>query len=170
MKRLLTLMLMCVLATVWVSQPAVAAEKLLRVAPRTINFGTVPVGTEVLKGATITNVSGSDVLLLVEGGLPDDFGFGLLSGSTCPALLPGDILAAGASCDVVVRFTPTEFFAGLRQRGRTHRDVARSRYWRVAFHHLDPDRRTGGLDRVNHDTKPRLCTAARPAEHEAAVS
>jgi hypothetical protein len=116
-KRLLTLTLMCVLATVWVSQPAVAAEKLARVAPKTINFGTVPVGTEVLKSATITNVSGSDVLLLVEGGLPDDFGFGLLPGSTCPALTPGDILAAGASCDVVVRFTPSEFFAGLRQPG-----------------------------------------------------
>jgi hypothetical protein len=116
-KRLLTLTLMCVLATVWVSQPAVAAEKLARVAPRTINFGTVSVGAEVLQGSTITNVSGSDVLLLVEGGLPDDFGFGLLPGSTCPALLPGDILAAGASCDVVVRFTPSEFFAGLRQRG-----------------------------------------------------
>ena len=114
MKRLLTLTLMCVLATVWVSQPAVAAEKLVRVTPRTINFGTVPVGTEVLQGATITNVSGSDVLLLVEGGLPDDFGFGLLPGSTCPALEP-NILAAGDSCDVVVRFTPTEFFAGSRQ-------------------------------------------------------
>jgi hypothetical protein len=95
-KRLLTLTLMCVLATVWVSQPAVAAAKLARVAPKTINFGTVPLGTEVLKGATITNVSGSDVLLLVEGGLPDDFGFGLLPGSTCPALTPGDILSAGA--------------------------------------------------------------------------
>jgi hypothetical protein len=105
---------MCVLATVWVSQSAVAAEKLVRVTPRTINFGTVPIGTEVLKGATITNVSGSDVLLLVEGGLPDDFGFGLLPGSTCPALAP-DILPAGASCDVVVRFTPSDFFAGLRQ-------------------------------------------------------
>jgi hypothetical protein len=113
-KRLLTLTLMCVLATVWVSQSAVAAEKLVRVAPKTINFGTVPVETGVLRGATITNVSGSDVLLLVEGGLPDDFGFGLQPGSTCPALTP-DILAAGASCDVVVRFTPTEFFAGERQ-------------------------------------------------------
>jgi len=114
-KRLLTLTLMCVLATVWVSQAAVAAEKLVRVAPKTINFGTVPVETEVLKGATITNVSGSDLLLLVEGTrMPDDFGFGLLPGSTCPALSPG-ILAAGASCDVVVRFTPTEFFAGERQ-------------------------------------------------------
>jgi len=114
-KRLLTLMLMCVLAAVFVSQPAVAGERLLRVAPKTINLGTVPVGKEVLKGATITNVSGKDVLLLVEGGLPDDFGFGLLPGSTCPALTPGDILAAGAKCDVVVRFTPTEFFAGSRQ-------------------------------------------------------
>jgi hypothetical protein len=113
-KRLLTIMLMCVLAAVWVSQPAVAAEKLLRVAPKAINFGNVPVGTEVLKGATITS---RDVLLLVEGGLPDDFGFGLLPGSTCPALTPGDILAAGASCDVVVRFTPTEFFARWRQTG-----------------------------------------------------
>jgi hypothetical protein len=125
-KRLLTLTLMCVLATVWVSQSAVAAEKLVRVSPKTINFGTVPVGTEVLRGATITNVSGSDVLLLVEGGLPDDFGFGLLPGSTCPALTP-DILGAGASCDVVVRFTPTEFFAGSRQRGEliaTLRDPA----------------------------------------------
>jgi hypothetical protein len=109
------LTLMCVLATVWVSQPAVAgAQKLVRVAPKTVNFGTVPIEIEVLKGATITNVSGSDVLLLVEAGLPDDFGFGLLPGSTCPALAP-DILPAGASCDVVVRFTPTDFFAGLRQ-------------------------------------------------------
>jgi hypothetical protein len=116
-KRLLTLTLMCVLTTVWVSQPAVAAVKLARVTPQIINFGTVPVGTEVLQGATITNVSGSDVLLLVGGGLPDDFGFGLLPGSTCPALTPGDILATGAGCDVVVRFTPTEFFAGWRQTG-----------------------------------------------------
>jgi hypothetical protein len=87
------------------------------VAPKSINFGSVHVGTEVLDDATITNVSGSDVLLLVEGGLPDDFGFGLLPGSTCPALTPGDVLPAGASCDVVVRFTPSEFFAGLRQTG-----------------------------------------------------
>jgi hypothetical protein len=74
-------------------------------------------GNRGLKGATITNVSGSDVLLLVESGLPDDFGFGLLPGSTCPALTPGDILGAGASWDVVVRFTPTEFFARWRQTG-----------------------------------------------------
>jgi Abnormal spindle-like microcephaly-assoc'd, ASPM-SPD-2-Hydin len=127
LKRLFTLTLMCVLATVWVSQPAVAAEKLARVAPKTINFGSVPVGTEVLQSATITNISGSDVLLLVESALPDDFGFGLLPGSTCPALTPGTVLAAGASCDVVVRFTPTEFFAGSRQTGEltvTLRDPA----------------------------------------------
>src|SRR4029453_10656956 len=96
----------------WVSQPAAAAEKLARVTPRTINFGTVPVDTAVLASATITNVCGFDVLLLVEDGLPDDFGFGLLPGSTCSALTPGDILAVGSSCDGVVRFTPTEFFAG----------------------------------------------------------
>jgi len=117
MRRLLTVTLICLFTTLVASPSAVAAEMLLRIAPNSINFGSQPVGIEVLKGATITNTSGSDVLLLVEGGLPDDFGFGLLPGSTCPALTPGDVLAAGASCDVVVRFTPSEFFAGLRQTG-----------------------------------------------------
>ena len=116
MRRLLTVTLICLFTTLVASPSAVAAETLLMIAPNSINFGSQPVGTEVLKGATITNTSGSDVLL-VEGGLPDDFGFGLLPGSTCPALTPGDVLAAGASCDVVVRFTPTEFFAGLHQAG-----------------------------------------------------
>jgi hypothetical protein len=115
--RVLGLVLVCVLA-VWGAAPsAVAVKKLATVAPGTINFGSVSVGTEALRGATITNTSGSDVLLLVEGGLPDDFGFGLLPGSTCPALTPGEVLPSNESCDVVVRFTPTEFFAGLRQTG-----------------------------------------------------
>ncbi|TDO45779.1 hypothetical protein EV643_112103 [Kribbella sp. VKM Ac-2527] len=117
MKRVLAVMLVCVFAVVGTAPSAVAGKKLATVAPRIINFGSVPVGTEVLAGAKITNTSGSDLLLLVEGGLPDDFGFGLLPGSTCPALTPGDILAADESCDVVVRFTPTDFFAGLRQTG-----------------------------------------------------
>ena len=117
MRRLLTVTFVCLLSTLQAALPAVAAQQLVRISPASINFGTQPVGTEVLNGATITNTSGSDLLLLVEAGLPDDFGFGLLPGSTCPALTPGDILAAGASCDVVVRFTPSEFFAGLRQTG-----------------------------------------------------
>jgi hypothetical protein len=116
-KRLLTFTLVCVLAVLGFAPSAVAVKKLATVAPRTINFGSVSVGSEVLQGATITNTSGSDVLLFVEGGLPDDFGFGLLPGSTCPALTPGDILASNESCDVVVRFTPTEFFAGVHQTG-----------------------------------------------------
>ena len=45
---------------------------------------------------------------------PDDFGFGLFPGSTCPALEPA-ILAPGESCDAVVAFRPSEFFAGKRQ-------------------------------------------------------
>ena len=89
----------------------------LCIAPHRIIFGIRPVGIEVLRGTTITNTSGSDLRLLVEGGLPDDFGFGLLPGSTCPALAPGGVLPAGASCRAVVRFTPSEFFAGTRQTG-----------------------------------------------------
>jgi hypothetical protein len=117
MRRLLTVLFVCLLVTLETSLSALAADQLVKIAPKSINFGTQPIGIEVLKGTTITNTSGSDVLLLVEGGLPDDFGFGLLPGSTCPALTPGDVLAAGASCDAVVRFTPSEFFAGLHQTG-----------------------------------------------------
>jgi hypothetical protein len=97
--------------------PAQATQSDIKVSPKEIAFGTRTVGTTYYDGVKITNTSGSDVLLLVEGQLPDDFGFGLLPGSTCPALTPGDILAANESCDVVVRFTPTDFFAGLRQTG-----------------------------------------------------
>jgi uncharacterized repeat protein (TIGR01451 family) len=87
------------------------------IAPHRIVFGVRPLGVETLRGATITNTSGRDLSILVEGGLPDDFGFGLLPGSTCPALTPGGLLLAGESCRVVVRFTPSESFAGLRQIG-----------------------------------------------------
>ena len=45
-----------------------------------------------------------------------DFGFGLMPGSTCP-VLGGAILAAGDSCYAVVRFSPTEFFAGWLAQG-----------------------------------------------------
>ncbi|HEY0168810.1 MAG TPA: hypothetical protein VGB75_17325, partial [Jatrophihabitans sp.] len=41
---------------------------------------------------------------------PDDFGFGLLPGSTCPVLDRGAIIGAGESCYAVVRFSPTEGF------------------------------------------------------------
>jgi hypothetical protein len=56
------------------------------------------------------------VLLLVSAGLPDDFGFGLLPGSTCPVLTP-ELIGARDSCYAVVRYSPTEFFAGRLQTG-----------------------------------------------------
>jgi hypothetical protein len=52
----------------------------------------------------------------VTGGLPDDFGFGLMPGSTCPVLAQATF-APGDSCYAVVRYSPTEFFAGSVQRG-----------------------------------------------------
>jgi hypothetical protein len=116
MTRLIAIL--CLLASLVVVDSArAAAQTLLRVTPKSINFGTQSVGIESLAGTTITNTSDSDLLVLVEGGLPDDFGFGLLPGSTCPALTPGDILHPGESCEAVVRFTPSEFFAGLHQTG-----------------------------------------------------
>ena len=40
-----------------------------------------------------------------------------MRGSTCPALTPEELVAAGDSCRTVVRFTPTEFFVGREQTG-----------------------------------------------------
>jgi hypothetical protein len=95
--------------------PAASSADILRAAPPTVHMGVRDVGTETLKGTRITNTSDQDVLLYVEGTrMPDDFGFGLMPGSTCPALGPA-ILAAGASCDAVVNFRPSEFFAGQDQ-------------------------------------------------------
>jgi hypothetical protein len=85
--------------------------------PATIDFKKKRVGTENYQRTTITNTSGSPVRLLVTGGLPDDFGFGLMPGETCPVLDAGDILAAGASCVAVVRFSPTEGFLGWQAVG-----------------------------------------------------
>lgn len=96
--------------------PTGARTELLRASPPNVHMGVRDVGTENLKGTKITNTSDRDVLLYVEGTrLPDDFGFGLMPGSTCPALGPAP-LAAGASCDAVMNFRPSDFFAGQGQR------------------------------------------------------
>ena len=106
-----SLVLSAAVGAVSAAQPSVLTAR-----PSTIDFHKRQVGTENYKRTKITNTSGADVLLLVSGGLPDDFGFGLMPGSTCPALAP-EPLAAGDSCYAVVRFSPTAFFAGWVQRG-----------------------------------------------------
>ena len=117
MGRLAALGLAAVLVMSAAVGPASAAPPgVLAARPSSIDFHTRPVGSENYKRAKIINTSGSDVILLVTGGLPDDFGFGLLPGSTCPVLAPAP-LAAGESCYVVVRFSPTEFFAGWLAQG-----------------------------------------------------
>lgn len=112
MARLRTVVLVSLLAALTLASPAAGARGDVLVArPASIDFHTKQVGADYYKRAKITNVGGSDVKLIVSGGLPDDFGFGLLPGSTCP-VLDAELFTPGASCYVVVRFTPTEFFAG----------------------------------------------------------
>jgi len=97
--------------------PAAApAQTALVVRPGVVDFHTKHVGTENYKRARITNRTGADVRLLVTAGLPDDFGFGLMPGETCPSLAP-ETLAAGDSCDAVVRFTPSAGFVGWQAEG-----------------------------------------------------
>lgn len=94
--------------------PAAPAPARTSLVPRpaTVDFHTKHVGTENYKRTRITNRTGADVRLVVTAGLPDDFGFGLMPGQSCPVFTPGEILAAGESCDAVVRFSPTEGFLG----------------------------------------------------------
>jgi len=95
---------------------AVSTTGVLVARPAEIDFHTKRVGTENYKRTKITNTGETAVLLLVNAGLPDDFGFGLLPGQTCPVLAPGE-LGAGDSCYAVVRFSPTEFFVGWQAVG-----------------------------------------------------
>ena len=96
---------------------AVAAQAdVLTARPATIDFHTKRVGTENYKRSRITNTSTAPVSLLVSAALPDDFGFGLLPGSSCPVLAP-ETLAPGSSCYAVVRFSPSEFFIGWPAEG-----------------------------------------------------
>lgn len=97
--------------------PASACPTTIKVAPGSIKFGPKAVGADYFGSVKITNSSGKPLQFLVEGGLPDDFGFGLYPGSTCPALTPGAILAPRESCKAVVRFTPSESFVGWAQMG-----------------------------------------------------
>lgn len=96
---------------------AAACPTTIKVTPGSIKFGPKAVGATYFGSVKITNSSGKPLQFLVEGGLPDDFGFGLLPGSTCPDLTPGAILAPRESCKAVVRFTPSEFFVGWAQTG-----------------------------------------------------
>lgn len=97
-------------AALVVSATAGSETALLRAAPPHVEFGMHEVGTVNLKGTKITNTSDRDVLLIVEGySMPDEFGFGLMPGSTCPALGPA-LLAAGESCHAVMSYRPDAFF------------------------------------------------------------
>lgn len=103
-------------AALVVAAPAGSQTGVLRAAPPTVHMGVRQVWTENLKGTTITNTSDSAVLLLVDGTrLPDDFGFGLMPGSTCPVFSPGELLQPGESCDAVMNFRPSDYFAGQDQ-------------------------------------------------------
>jgi hypothetical protein len=115
--RVITIAFTVVVASAVLGIAAAGANAaVLSADPATINFGLRPVGSENFAGTTITNVSGSAVQVLVDSHLPDDFGFGLMPGSTCPVLAPGT-LGPGESCDAVVRYSPSEFFAGQPQTG-----------------------------------------------------
>jgi hypothetical protein len=108
------LVLALLLGVVAVGTASSATDAILRVKPETVKFGVKPVGSFTFKGATIKNVSSSTVNLIVTvTRSPDDFGFDIPP-TTCPVFDPAP-LAPGESCDAVMHFRPTEFFAGQDQ-------------------------------------------------------
>jgi hypothetical protein len=114
MRRLLSLSLAFAL-TVTSTVSVTASAPVLKASPPSVKFGTRPIGTETLKAARVTNRNDVALNLLVSPErMPDEFAFGLLPGSTCPVLAPA-ALAPGESCDAIVQFRPTEFFAGQLQ-------------------------------------------------------
>ena len=95
------------------SAAAAPAADLLKASPKQVNFGTKAVGTFTVKGSTITNTGSTDVYVQTSAvRMPDQFSWGLLPGQTCP-IFSAEILAAGASCDIVTAFRPEDFFVGL---------------------------------------------------------
>jgi hypothetical protein len=113
--RRFMVVLLAMLLSVIATGTVLAAGQQLKASPSTVNFGTRPVGSVTLKGSRLTNRTNATINLLVTVDLePDDFSFGLLPGSTCPVLAPAP-LAPGDSCEAVVQFRPTEFFAGHQQ-------------------------------------------------------
>jgi hypothetical protein len=111
MKRLV---LTLALVTAAAAPTAVADPPVLRVAPSNLNFGTRAVGTETIRSATVTNASGSPILVSFDiVRMPDDFGFEA-PGFTCPPA-GGFVLAPGESCVATAAFRPSELFAGEPQ-------------------------------------------------------
>jgi hypothetical protein len=107
-----------VLAAFLLPGTAVAATSLVSVSPPRVSFGTKAAGTTTFKTVTITNTSKSDLRVYVQGFLPDDFGFGGVPPDSPCVFSPGALLSPGESCEVFVRFSPTEFFVQFgRQTG-----------------------------------------------------
>jgi len=97
------------------STAALASTDVLKVKPRTVNFGPTPVGMVTSKSTTLTNTSSNTIDLTINVTKDwDDFSFGFLPASTCPTFEPAP-LGPGESCVFVVRFWPSEQFLGLKQ-------------------------------------------------------
>jgi hypothetical protein len=113
-KATLTFIVALLVTVVAVGGATSASQSVLRVKPETVKFGTKPVGSSTFKGTTITNTSSTTVNLIVTiAREPDDFGF-VVPPTTCPVFEPAP-LPPGESCDAVMRFSPSDFFAGQNQ-------------------------------------------------------
>ena len=82
MRPLMALVAATVVLAMLPATAAAGSGTMIRVAPKQIDFGTRAVtdpATDYYDGVKITNVSGRTLHVIVEAGLPDDFGFGLIA-------------------------------------------------------------------------------------------
>jgi hypothetical protein len=89
-----------------------AAQPVVDVAPRRVDFGIRPFESETVRSFTVGNPSDLPLLITIDPvAVGDDFAPGLVT-STCGLSTP-TILLPGEDCTHDVRFRPTEAFAGL---------------------------------------------------------
>ncbi len=89
-----------VTSTQVVSLSGTGVSSPLRFTPSPLDFGPVAIGTSATRGVLVTNDGPGTVSIATVGGLLPPF---FLDSTTCTGLT----LAAGASCQVTVRFQPT---------------------------------------------------------------
>lgn len=105
-------LLMCAALGVAVLVPLTAQARVstgpsLKIAPRTVDFGSVKVGAVKSRSITITNTSDQDALLAAGWATdsPLDPGFGFPTSDTC-LQEEIEVLPAGGSCTMSFTFSP----------------------------------------------------------------
>jgi hypothetical protein len=106
MKRLVYSTVAAAVLTLVVAAPSVRGSQLISVKPPHLTLRTA-FGTSVVGSIMVTNRSAGTLIVRLTSGPPDNIDVAI-EGSTC-TIASDNVLASGASCTVLVRYTGVEF-------------------------------------------------------------